>query len=214
MTEDRKKQFWERDTWSDPVAQATPERGRRAGWAAVYAMTHDVELADDAGQEAVLEILLKKKPSDFNDEEHLIRYVRRCAVCRAISQLRKMKRWRRLGEFADAVADDGLDPMQLAQWYEIGKRVRRAIASLPPKRRRMFEARLVGKTGKEIAHDEGVSEANVSRQLSAALAAVRRELDTGDVDPQLWDLEAIAAAVATEDGDCERGLGPQDHGVK
>ena len=132
MPEDPKKRFWERDTWSDSGAECALKEAIAAAWATAFAKTGDKNLADDGSQEAALEVLAKKSPSDFNGAIHLVRYMCRCAFCRAISQLRKDQRCCRYGDAVDQIVDDRLDHTLLAEWREAGERARAAIAALPP----------------------------------------------------------------------------------
>ncbi len=201
MPEDPKKRFWERDTWSDSGAECALKEAIAAAWATAFAKTGDKNLADDGSQEAALEVLAKKSPSDFNGAIHLVRYMCRCAFCRAISQLRKDQRCCRYGDAVDQIVDDRLDHTLLAEWREAGERARAAIAALPPDRRCILEAKLRGRTGKKIAADVGLSEATVSRRLAKILDQLR-----DDTDRQGWDFGVLAAAVS----DFEHGDGGRE----
>ena len=195
-------QWYEKNDWSARTPAATLKRGTEAAWAAVFAITGDPSLADDLSQQAALETMEGKRPSDYTDADHVRRRVRRIAVCRTLSLLRRRDRRRTVDpEYLESLQDDRvLSPEERAALMEARRIFLAAVEALPKKLRLVMKARLHGDSPVQIAADLGVSYVTVWRRLNKAVAAILKELDRARVDPSWWSF-GIGAVGLVEDDD-------------
>ncbi len=150
--------------------QAT-ERALRATFRAVFALSRDQGLSLDACQEGGMRALrVLAKGGGFHDAEHVLKFVRRCAVNWAKSQLRRRARERRLGNETESCVDP---PILSDDEKAI---LREALERLPAHLRRVLEGTAAGYSGVELARRERRSPATISRRLSRARRTMRRLL--------------------------------------
>ncbi len=145
------------------------------------AILHDDSLANDAVQDTLVRLWrirwrlgLMKNPKGFSMQT--LRNV-------SIDMLRRDKQRQNITEAAASEIyanqyDD--DPGDAEERY---RKVEQAIATLPPQQRQMIEMKYTKQmTIREIARQTGLSETNVTTQLSRAYATLRNRLQTSDTE--------------------------------
>jgi RNA polymerase sigma factor (sigma-70 family) len=140
-------------------------------------LCHAGEDAEDAAQEAML--LVHRHLDSLTSDEALIPWV--WTLTRSACQ--RLRRRRRVstegGDRLDDVEDDGLSPEDLAQLQDRARRVRAAIASLPPGDRSVLVLRdLQGLDGTEAARRLGLSLEALKSRLHRARQHLRQALLT------------------------------------
>ncbi|MEL6363703.1 MAG: sigma-70 family RNA polymerase sigma factor [Pseudomonadota bacterium] len=116
------------------------------------------------------------------DIENVDAYLFRTAVNMGLNQIERARVARRYAEFvltgAHAPVVEETTPEDVYSGRERLERLKRALNTLTPKQRTIVaRSRLRGETYAEIRAATGWSEADISRQLKAALARLQDELD-------------------------------------
>ncbi len=157
--------------WSFDEFTAVVRRYQDMVYSLAYHFLDNVGEAEELAQEVFVE-LFRKRPV-LESDEHLKHWLRRTTCHRAIDWLRQRAR-------AKSVPLDELPaaPEQAAEqdpWLQA--RLRRAIASLPPKRRLVLILRYQeGLTAEEIANLLDMPASTIRAQLARTLAWLRLKL--------------------------------------
>ena len=137
---------------------------------------HDVDLARDVAQEAFIHVWSRRR--DWRPQGYTRAYLYRIVRNLVIDEQRKRavrRRWRRrqkrLGAPGPATPVEELEMKMLIEAYEA------AVASLPPRRREVFELVFErGLTHAEAAAVMDISIPTVANQMTSALKTVRKAI--------------------------------------
>jgi RNA polymerase sigma factor (sigma-70 family) len=173
----------------DAVWKLAHEEARRCLHAPLRAKETPSELA----QSVVAEILLREGQLEYRGEAALRGLVKAILVAKLTARVRKHLAKRRdvrretttassLGDVTPAAP--GASPASIVVWREMIDRAEAEIAKLPEREQRILRLGTAGKTAKEIAAAEGLSEANAQKILWRARRTIDAKLFGREPPPE------------------------------
>ncbi len=114
----------------------------------------------------------------FRADHPFATWLYRLAVNHVIDRSRRLAREQKRAELPEALADPAPDPAERAETSEDARRVRRALAALPPRyREALFLVYVEGFKLEEVSRSLGVPLGTVKTRLMRGRQALRRALE-------------------------------------
>jgi RNA polymerase sigma-70 factor, ECF subfamily len=185
---------------ADPEARSIMERihgGDRSAmdellqtyWAPLVSYAQQIVRSRDTAEDVVQEVALRiwERRNEWTPTDRLQAFLYRTTRNEALNQRRGRRTRDRILGSLPLLRRTGPSPEEISRDSDLSRSVRRAIDSLPPRRREIFIlARFHGQSHREIAEILDISPQTVSNQMSSALSQLRgdlrevyRELDRG-----------------------------------
>ncbi|MGE0143770.1 MAG: sigma-70 family RNA polymerase sigma factor [Planctomycetota bacterium] len=138
----------------------------------------------DLAQSALVELLREPERFDYRGPSALRGLVKSILVARVVRRLRARRAAKRdLGRerpIADGAADSGLDleapdpgPVSQLVWRELVEEMEARVRGLDERSQRMLAMAMAGRTLRDIAESEGVSEASAQKIVWRARQAIK-----------------------------------------
>lgn len=175
---------------ADPQARSIMERihgGDRSAmdellqtyWAPLVSYAQQIVRSRDAAEDVVQEVALRiwERRNEWTPTDRLQAFLYRVTRNEALDQRRGRRTRDRILASLPILRRSVPSPEDVSRDSDLSRRVRRAVDTLPPRRREIFIlARFHGQSHREIAEILDISPQTVSNQMSSALTQLRIEL--------------------------------------
>jgi len=148
-------------------------------WAPLVSYAQQIVRSRDAAEDVVQEVALRiwERRNEWTPTDRLQAFLYRTTRNEALNQRRGRRTRDRILGSLPILRRSGPSPEEISRDSDLSRSVRRAIDSLPPRRKEIFIlARFHGQSHREIAEILDISPQTVSNQMSSALTQLRREL--------------------------------------